>query len=194
MKDKWCTLGTYDEYNDLNQSDSSVVQPPASTPIECFGALFTWQTAIGRCMDRVREWVGLGVSCNTLCDLLQGDSEYTAFFDAFTFWIEHMCVEQGYQYWSASMEVSPSGKDAVVNLHAYVCADWKAILRRDVKKGRADREIWKYNSFTPNVNPTTVKGNANVQKVLTQALFFCMVDKIGGVFRAANLVAGKDRS
>ena len=74
---------------------------------------------------------------------------------------------------------SPSGKDAVVHLHAYVCADWKSVVRRDVKKGRADREMWKYSSFTPNVNSTTVKGNANVQKA--QCLFYCMVDKIGGV-------------
>ena len=156
--------------------------------------MFTWQTAIGRSSDRVRAWVDLGVACSTLCDLIKGDPELKATFDAFALWVDHMCVEQGFQHWSAAMEVSPSGKDAVIHLHAYVCADWKAIVRRDVKKGRADREIWKYSSFTPNVNSTTVKGNANVQKVLTQALFYCMVDKIGGVFRAANLVAGKDCS
>ena len=49
VKNKWWFLSTYELYNDQwSEGGSSEAQPPASTPIECYGAMFTSQTAIGR--------------------------------------------------------------------------------------------------------------------------------------------------
>ena len=62
------------------------------------------------------------------------------------------------------------------------------------QKGRADRQIWQFKSFYPNVSPANIRGNMNAQKILPHGLFYCMIDKIGGLFNASNLEAGKDRS
>lgn len=195
VKNKWFLLSTHPEYND-QWIDPSVpeVHPDTAAPVEAVGAMFTWQTSIGRCGDRVQGWVRLGLASDTLCDLMKGDAELKSHFEAFSTWVSNMCEAQGFVHWSAGMEVCPSLQDAVVHLHAYVCVNWRAASRRNGKKGRADRDTWKYGSFRPDVNPTTVKGNANVQKILTQGLFYCMVEKIGGLFRASNVEAGKDRS
>jgi hypothetical protein len=90
--------------------------------------------------------------------------------------------------------VCPTLNKAIVHLHAFVCCDWKSVSLKLCKKGLADRQIWQYKSFYPTVNPANIRGNMNAQKILPQGLFYCMVDKFGGLFKASNVEAGKDRS
>lgn len=194
VKDKWWLLPRYDQYEVPEGTHLfSAQQGPSSDVLECHGAMFTWQTTIGRESDRVREWVQLGITRSTLCDLMKDDADLKQYFEKFKSWVSAMCEGHGYKHWSAAMEVSPSGQAAVVHLHAYVCVDWKAVARRDCQKPRSDRGLWQYKSFHPHITPTAIRGNANAQKVLTQGLIYCMLDKIGGVFTASNTEAGKDR-
>ena len=195
IKNKWFVLSTYDQYNDQwTEEPAPDVQSPPTAVIECYGAMMTWQTTIGRCSDRAHGWVNMGLSFDNLCDLLKGDPEISALFEAFASWVAANCDANGFRYWSASSEVCPTLNKAIVHLHAFVCCDWKSISLKLCKKGRADRQIWQYKSFYPDVNPANIRGNMNAQKILPQGLFYCMVDKFGGLFKASNVEAGKDRS
>ena len=74
VKNKWWFLFTYEVYNDQwNEGGSSEAQPATSAAIECYGAILTWQAAIGRGNDRVHAWVDLGAARATLCDWRKGD-------------------------------------------------------------------------------------------------------------------------
>ena len=195
IKNKWFALSTYEQYNvSLKEEPAPDASMPPSTVIECYGAMMTWQTPIGRCSDRAYVWVNMKLSIDNLCDLLKGDAEVKAYFDEFVSWVAVHSAANGFRYWSAAAEVCPSLNHAIVHLHAFVCCDWKSASMKLCQKGRADRQIWQFKSFYPNVSPANIRGNMNAQKILPHGLFYCMVDKIGGLFNASNLEAGKDRS
>ena len=195
IKDKWHALSEYPEYSEAC-TEKALPQPPSETAsaIECYGAMMTWQTVIGRCDDRAQTWVNMRLSLETLCDLLKGDAELKAFFEEFAKWVAAKCIAHGFHYWTASAEVCPTLQESIIHLHAYVCVDWRGQARKTLQKGRADRDLWKYQSFHPHVIPANVKGNMNLMKILTVGLFYCLIDKIGGLFTAGNVEAGKDRS
>ena len=194
IKNKWHALSEYPEYSEAC-TETAPPQPPSETAstIECYGAMMTWQTVIGRCEDRVQTWVNMRLSLDTLCDLLKGDAELKAFFEDFAKWVAAKCIAHGFHYWTASAEVCPTLQESIIHLHAYVCVDWRGQARKTLQKGRADRDLWKYQSFRPHVTPANVKGNMNLMKILTVGLFYCLIDKIGGLFTAGNVEAGKDR-
>ena len=194
IKNKWFALSTYEEYNDSFKEEPAPESMPPSTVIECYGAMMTWQTPIGRCSDRAHGWVNMKLSFDNLCDLLKGDAEVKAYFDEFASWVAVHSAANGFRHWSAAAEVCPTLNHAIVHLHAFVCCDWKSASMKLCQKGRADRQIWQFKSFYPNVSPANIRGNMNAQKILPHGLFYCMVDKIGGLFNASNLEAGKDRS
>ena len=195
IKNKWFALSTYEEYNDQwKEEPAPDVALPPSTVIECYGAMMTWQTPIGRCSDRAHGWVNMGLSFDNLCDLLKGDAEVKAYFDEFASWVAVHSAANGFRHWSAASEVCPTLTQAIVHLHAFVCCDWKSASMKLCQKGRADRQIWQFKSFHPMVSPANIRGNMNAQKTLPHGLFYCMVDKIGGLFNASNVEAGKDRS
>lgn len=190
-KNNWYVLTSYAEYPDL--LESALVQAErAATDCESFGALFTWQTSIGRQDDIVKYWISHGVVGEQLSDLMSGDASLKASFDVFCSWLAAQTQSCGFAFWAAAMETNMSGSAAVVHLHAYVCQDWRTKGSSKWVKGNASADAWAYGSYTPDCRLTWLRGNCDPKKLMTSGLFYCSAKKVGSVFQASNLTPGKD--
>ena len=190
----WCHFARCADYpQPLASGPVSPLKVKDEIAIEAYGALFTWQTAIGRGQDSVRNWLDLNIEGETLFDLMQGDKELQYAFSTFSQWVESQCACQDFSIWATAMEAntSPDAR-AAVHLHAFVCADWKLRHTPQWVKGDATSSQWQWQGYNPFVRVTAVRGNADAKKVLVQGLFYCQARKVGSLFSAGNVAAGKD--
>jgi hypothetical protein len=191
-KNKWFTLSRAEGYEQLAVAVLPRGSLAAASGHEAFGAMLTWQSSIGRANDKVSQWAAHGFDFATVCELMAGDAELNDIFISFCAWLSVTCKKQRFHLWSAAMEANPSRKSAVVHLHAYVCVNWRFRGKPEWQMGSLEAEEWRFGSFAPHVQPTIVHRNANVQKLMTSGLFYCVAPKVGSIFRYSELVAGKD--
>ena len=158
----------------------------------CPGALFTWQTDLGRNSDIVQHWVDIGIGVETLCDLMQGDSFCQSRWQHFRDTVAGLVHEAHFVHWSCAMEVCTKGAQAVVHLHAFGCVDWENYVGKASFKVTFCLEDWRYGGIKPHVVSTNISRNACAKKVVATALFYCCAPKFGSVFQFCSLTPGED--
>lgn len=195
-KNNWVYLVECDGYTKMKDKLEALQDRPAedeSEELSCVGAVLTWQSALGRDANcTVRKWVEAGFSVETMAELMQQDAECETYFKVFCSTVVSMAKRNGFKHCSCCMELNPSRTDAVVHFHAYVCVDWKHWSGPKKAMVTVVKEDWSFGGYVPSVETTNVRRNANPQKVMTGALLYCSIPKVGSVFHYGTLVPGKD--
>ena len=158
----------------------------------CPGALFTWQTDLGRNSDVVQAWVQAGIGVEMLCELMQGDPFCQSRWHHFTATVEGLVAATDFCNWSCAMEVSTNGAVAVVHLHAYAGVDWNNYTGMASSKVTFCLDDWRYCGIKPHVSVTKVAKNICAKRALSAPLFYCMAPKWGTVFQYCSLTPGVD--
>lgn len=193
VRDKWFQLTSHPDWASAWTADNAARDRDCTPPSALPGALFTWQTRIGRDADVVKSWMDAGIAGESLWELLSGELALKEEFGSFAGWFELQCREHGFHLWSACMEANTGrGRDAIVHLHAYGCLDWRRKGSMAWRLVDIRPEEWKYNGFLPDVRGSVIKGNMNPKKVIPPALFYCQATKIGSIFTAGNVTPGQD--
>lgn len=158
-----------------------------------FAGLFTWQTSHGRKRDAVGELRRMRLSAAEMAEELVSNRLLEDEFANFTAWAAAMCSQEGFDVWTACMELNSTESQAnALHLHLFVALRWDKFKTPDWVPIAVRPSNWLWRGFTPHFKPTNLKANANPSRATFNGMYYNLAPKIGSIFRDGNREVWKD--